>query len=338
YTYDVVQKELPTATNIKGKLTRVDYPGGRYLFSYNKMGGTLLERKVVMGVALDFAFEYSYDNVPVREIFPDGRSIAFQRDGAARPTAIPGYVEAISYHSDGMLKSWTAGNGIRTEYAYDVRQRHTKIDVGAGKVMTLNLELDTAGNVNRLRQQHGDLRFDNTYNYDALYRLTQADLSSNQERLSFQQNKLHNLTTKTSSLEAKSPAHVGEYNFYKDKIHAVSKAGSIALRYDDAGQMTQRGALSMQWDYLGRCVDAKRDGQTVARYWYGVSRKMEIREELGKHVFYINKNFEIRDGRGVIYLLLNQDRVAALHSSKIVARFFDDVAPLVDGKPKPDNV
>lgn len=327
YAYDTLQPEHPDATNLKGYMSKITYPGGYYTFSYDGTGQPVLERHHLLGVNLDFKREYDNDGGLLAKTYPDGRRVEFQRDAMGRPVAMPGKIKQIAYNSDGTLLSWEGENGIKTTYSYNKRQWITGIDVAGGKVMKLDYTLDFAANIVSYRQQHGDVSFENTYTYDALYRLDSAKVGPSQEVLRYQQDKLGNLVSKTSSLETASVAHVGAMVYDKQSIHRVTQAGEIKLSYDNAGHMVKRDNREMTWDHLGRCVEMKENSQTKSRAWYGNQAVRVIKEEEGLHTFYVDSTYEIREGRGILYLKLNNDRVVASSSPAILAQFFDDVAP-----------
>ena len=340
FVYDKVQQGLKTAAYLKGATAKVQFPGGSYLYSYDKRGQVILSRSTIMGVSFDFKSNYNNINQLLKDELPDGRKREYQRDGVGRLTSIPGKIEDITYTQDGMTSSWKLGNGILTNVSYDKRNRFTKIDVGGGKVFTLSYTLDGNSNIMEWKQKHGELQFSNSYEYDDLYRLTRAELVDGKEVLTYQQDQLDNITSKTSSLGKNSLAHIGNYNYDTLKVHAVTQAGDTKLDYDKAGSLLQHGALRYEWDFLGRRTQTYRDNKLVGRYWYDHSHRRVIKEENGLHTFYITSGYHIREGAFVSLTNMGNNRAVASWTVNGVERFFDDLAP-AEGegqmKAKPDG-
>lgn len=327
YSYDVVHQDLAEAVNVKTRLARVTYPGGSELFSYDKRGNMTLKRHIYMGVAFDFKREYDNDDRLTAETYPDGRRLTYSWDNLGRATSIPGKIETIQYLPTGMIKHWKAANGVETNYQFDARKRLKSIDVKGGSVLKLDYTLDSSNNILAIAQKHGDASYQNTYTYDALYRLQKAVVADNQEELNYKQDDLYNLTSKLSNMGDKSAAHVGELKYDKQKIHAVTQAGSAKLSYDDAGYLTKRDGWEHRWDYMGRRTETLHNGKVVGRYSYDSGPTRTLKWEQGQHTFYIDTDFEIRNGYGTIYVRLGDNRIAAWKSTKILAKFYDDLAP-----------
>ncbi len=334
YSYDLPQSELREATHLKGQTAKIVYHGGAYLFSYNKHALPALERHIVLGVPFDFKHEYDNTNKLVAQITPDGRRFAFQHDGAGRLTSVEGLLPTIRYAPNGPLQTWEGVHGVRTDYTFDPRERIVSIDVqGKEKVFRLDYTLDRIGNVREIAQVHGTQAFKERYDYDALYRLTQANLLDGKEILIYRQDNLHNIIEKTSSLQEKSHAHIGNYTYDTVRLHQATQIGPMAVAYDEAGHTIQQGAQTLRWDHLGRCVEVQYKGKSRQRAWYDGSPRRVIKEEDSLHTFYIHRDFVLRGGMGVSSVRLGRDRVVTVRSTKMAAQFFDDIAgDQADGK------
>ncbi len=335
YSYDKLDPNFATATNLKGRLSKIQYPTGTYYFSYDTTGQVIAERHNLMGVNFDFQRTYDTEGELETKTLPDGRVMKWTKDAAGRALGLEGFITSIAYNTDNTLKSWKASNGVTTSYTYNSRKWPTQIAVD--KAFTLDYSFDSIGNVLSMKQNHGDTSFTNTYQYDALYRLTQAKVGTGQEAVNYQQDNNHNIVSKMSSLGDKSPVHLGEMVYDPKRVHQLKQAKDVKLTYDDNGNITKHGNDEMAWDYMSRCTSVKRNGQPVARYWYGNHLVRTIKEANGLHTFYVEDLFEIREGEGVSYVKLGMNRIASTHSSKIQAIFFDDVAPLDGDTPKADG-
>ncbi|MEM1010403.1 MAG: RHS repeat-associated core domain-containing protein, partial [Myxococcota bacterium] len=145
--------------------------------------------------------------------------------------------------------------------------------------------------------------------------------------MNYQQNLQHSLTQKTSSLQSKSPAHVGQYVYDEKKIHAVMKAGTRAMGYDPSGCRTQSGMYAYDWDFAGRLSHTKIGGETVGRYWYNESRMRTLKEEQGILSMYPFEDFRIVDGQVSLLIKHGYHLVAEWRSPKMLAQIYDDLVP-----------
>ena len=327
YHYDKVQPELKTAAFVKGRLARVEYPGGNYLMSYDKQGNTVFFRHMMMGAIFDFKRSFNNVNQLMEHILPNGQKRRFERDDSGRVLSIPGYIKTLSYNKEGMIAGWTGANRVVTTHSYDKRNRLVQLDVAGGKVFSLKYELDAQGNPIGWQQKHGDESFNHVYTYDAMYRLMQADLLDGKETLNFNLSKQYSLLSKVSSLGEKSPAHLGEYRYDEKRSHAATQTGGIKLSYDKAGHVTKRGQQEHTWNYLGKRTKTVREGETIGQYWYDHANRRTIKAELGLHMFYVTPNYQIREGAIASFLKIQHDRVVTSWTVKGVEKFFDDLAP-----------
>ncbi|TNE47153.1 MAG: hypothetical protein EP343_20825 [Deltaproteobacteria bacterium] len=340
HSYDKVDPGLPTATFTSGRRVKTTFPGGAIHYSYNTRGNVALARRTLMGVTFDFASIYNNTNSQLSYTFPNGTKQAYTYDLGARITAVAGKIDGVTYEASGAISSWKAANCIQTSYKYSNVERLQQIDVGAGKVMTLDYTLDSRGNINTWNQKHGSSSFAHTYSYDSIYRLTKADVANSAEVITVKQDDLHNLTEKISSLGDKSIAHIGSYSYDPKRVHAATQIGTLKLAYDASGQTIQQGDWKHDWDFLGRRTQTSKGGTVVGRYWYDHSRRRVVREENGLHTFYINKQYEIREGAVVTYVKVGEDRFAGTWTVKGTETFFDDLAPATGAQqlqPQPDG-
>lgn len=340
YRYDLPSQEYPTAKNLKGRLASVSYPSGIVYQSYTNRGDIAVSRHVTMGVPFEMKREFNNIGELMTATFPDGRQVKYSYDGAGRLTSIPGFVKSIQYQGDGAMVSRTLENGVVTNLTYTARRRIKGIEVKSNPGFKLVMTHDSTGNITDSQETYNGNTIQNTYSYDALYRLTQASLESGKEVLNYGIDNNHNLTSKTSSLGKESGAHVGAYTYDVKKIHAATQAGDIKMTYDARGSMTERGPYKYTWDYAGRLKQSSVNGK-IGRYWYNNSYHRTIKEEDGVHTFYPFENYRIQNGHTKIYVRLSSDVVAEWRSHKGVKTFFDDVAPATGDAtltPKPDGV
>ncbi len=327
YSYDVPHPELPEGKNLKNQMTKMAFPGGAYYYSFNDRGQTTMTRTNFMGVNLDLARVYDHVGDMVERTYPDGSKLTYGRDLNGRINSISGLVKSIVYTPNSLIQSWTAFNDVKTEHTFDVNNQIQKISVGSGSILEINYTYDLVGNATKADEKHGDQSYANNYVYDSLYRLTQASLFNDAEAMTYNVDDLNNLLKKSSSLADKSAAHVGDCEYDKTKIHAVTKAGSTNLKYDKAGNMTQRGDYTFTWDYQDRLLEVKKGSTVVNRNWYDHGKRRIMREENGVLTFYPQENIAIRGGYMEYKSPVGPKMVVMHRTSKAIAKFYDDLAP-----------
>ncbi|MCB9641758.1 MAG: hypothetical protein H6728_01655 [Myxococcales bacterium] len=319
---------------------QVDYPTGTLAYSYDSRGNNTKINYRLNGK--EFAFTRVYDNANrlIEEVFPDGRKLTFQWDMAGNLISIPGKVEKIEYSEDGLMKYWQAANGVKTAYTFDQRQRPLSIDVGEGKILRLDYTYDANSNILTFTKTQGTTKTMDSYGYDSLYRLTQANLDDGQETITYGYDVLHNLTSKSSSLGSKSPVHMAKFDYDPNKLHALKQVDGRSLSYDKIGRTTQDGTKKYTWDYQHRRTEVKDGDNLIGRDWYGPDPRRLIKEENNLHTFYVSDHYEIREGKAIIYVSLGKNRVAAWSAPVGATQIIPDLAPATgDNKltPQPDK-
>ena len=326
YIFDTPQPELPKAAQLKGQISAVKFPGGYYLYSYDTRGNTIHTRLNFMGVSFDLKREYSRTGEITVKTFPDGRKANFVWDQLGRITGIKEAIKEIKFAPQGNIASWTGLNGVVTKYNYDEILRIKDIDVGGGQIMKMGFTLDLVGNPTKIEESFGGANATHTYQYDALYRMTQATLGDG-EAIKYSFNKLHNITNKTSSLGEKSLAHIGSYGYDEKKIHAVSSAGKHKLTHTKAGHMATLDGYGFSWDFQDRQTEVKKDGVVVGRSWYAHGKRRIMREENGLYTFYPYQGIAIRGAFMEVTFPVGARRSVIWKSPKFATTFYDDLAP-----------
>jgi YD repeat-containing protein len=259
-----------SCANAEGQVTEVSYPlllgeVGRER-SIRDVRGREVGRQVERGTRR-YVFVNAFDNADrlVERTFPDGTTLSFVYDGASRLASVPGYVSQMRYDARGLLALTRFENGTESAQTYDERLRlaslRTTPSSASGAVQALSYTWDRVGNLLRVddaREVGAHSLTENArYEYDALYRLTNAVLDGGRdtaESVSYAYDRLDNTTSIVSSLGARSAVHVHSLRYGEGGAgpHSVTTAGRDAYAYDAAGQMVERMGLQHAWDHLGR--------------------------------------------------------------------------------------
>lgn len=149
YAYDVVNR-----------LTQVDvtYPASKTVkYSYDTVGN--ISQVTYPGTMGYVTYGYNDKNHQITSVQQSWGSV-----GAT----------SYEYWNDGSLKKTTLPNGVLASYMYDTADRLTSVaNTQSGPMSTFTYTLDEVGN----RTQVSGTNPTQTYQYDALYRLTQAAYS-----------------------------------------------------------------------------------------------------------------------------------------------------------------
>jgi YD repeat-containing protein len=176
-TYESNSDNRETAT-VDGVVSR---------FKYDDAGRLYARTDVVPGGgAENQVFEYDGNDNLARVTYATGRIVAYTYDVANRVIAVDDvtpdnsttnnkhYATDVQYHPSGALVAYTTGNQVQHTFAYDPnRYWPTQIHASAGNFNVTYSDYDGVGNVRTLLGS--GTGFNQTFQYDALDRLTRAD-------------------------------------------------------------------------------------------------------------------------------------------------------------------
>ena len=349
YHYDASSQDYPDTVNVKGALSWVeDLPGAQF-FSYDERGNTLwtIKRVSDQGAYNDYKTAMTYDAMDrvVSMTHPDGDKISYSYDNRTLLESIPGFVDGMDYHASGQIVSIDYANGIETSYSYDPRQRlinlNTKnIPQGNEVVQDLSYTLDGVSNITAIADGRGlppdsPKNAGQIFEYDNLYRLTQAD-GPGYGRINFQYDKIGNMIWKKSP-DAPDPKHIDDALINLGNMdyggaggssnrsgkspgdppgpHAVTSTESgLLYDYDDNGNMISHASGDVySWDFRDRLIKVQKgDVDTQYVYDYGGQRVIKKVNDGGekKTTFYINEGYEVREGKAIKYVFAGSRRVA----------------------------
>ncbi|MEM6275176.1 MAG: toxin TcdB middle/N-terminal domain-containing protein [Myxococcota bacterium] len=303
-----------------------------------------------------FVFANTYDNADrlVATTLPTGRTIETAYDGLSRVNQVPGLIDAIAYRESGEPERIERSNGVIDTMAYDNRLRLTGfgVDGPAGALLARTLTRDRVSMVTEvvdgINRADGVASADARYTYDAAYRLVEAYLErarsappnasvagsreTTAETLRYGYSGTDNILSKTSTLEAASRAHVGDYLYESDRPHAATTAGSIALDYDAAGNVIAIGTSAYTWDYRHKMHRAQTGPKDVANFAYDGDAVRVQKLEGPSSTLYVSPGFELRDGIATTWVTALGKKMVQLETTALAAHVLPDTFPL-----KPDS-
>lgn len=358
YVYDRTEDCGPQrCSNVAGELVALRYPLGAGVrgedeFGYTQRGHGSYTSRLLGGRRLETWAEHDNAGRLAATTYPNGLRVDYVLDGSARVRAIPGYLDEVVYDGRGDLSSVAMANGVRSERVYDERRRLAALNVtgpDGAALLAFTYGRDRQANVREVvdgRDDAGEPLGGARYDYDAVYRLTRAQLDlgrpPHEETLTMVHGPADLLLSQHSSRGRTSPAHVGDYRYGGAAgPHAVVQAGAVELGYDPRGNLTSRGDVAFEWDFLGRLRRATRAGEELVRYSYSGNGDRVVKREPGSTTFYAHPEFEVRNGVATVYVRVDGDRVVEIEDPSFAATFYSDLAPALGPdaalEPAPDG-
>ncbi len=227
-----------TARNNKGTLAWVEDTSGREHTSFDARGRiewtvkqipdpvlapTLLFQPET-AVSYKTAFEYDSLDRVTRMIYPDNDEVTYRYNARGLLEGITGgpsghILSGISYLPSAQQARIDYGNGVRTTYDYDARQRlkrlftrHTSLNT---ELVHFTYDLDPVSNIDAIHDQRPasavpldhPRRNSQRFNYDSLYRLTRVQYNSpnsaaaNGGEINYRYDRIANMLAQTSDIE-----------------------------------------------------------------------------------------------------------------------------------------
>lgn len=237
------------------------------------------------------------------------------------------YVSAIAYNTADLVTGLTLGNGVAESYGYDANRlqltSHTATKSGGPQSGLMNLTYSyqalagqmgsgtTAGNAGQLMSVSGTINATTesaAYSYDDLGRLVTANQASNgssaQRRFSY--DRWGNRTAVWDAVSGGNQIQTitnqlvffpGYGSAATNRISSVTSGSTLNYTYDAAGNVTNDGVHSYQYDAENRIANV--DGGVTAQYAYD------------QH----NRKYKKTVGSTVTHYVWEGSQVAAEHSA-----------------------
>ncbi|MEL6180044.1 MAG: hypothetical protein AAFS10_13880, partial [Myxococcota bacterium] len=341
WTYDYDSDCGLACPNSEGKLVGLTYPGVGSMpdgerFGYDLRGRRVLQNHTLAGYT--FAFENTYDNVDrlTGVTYPNGTIINRRYDVGGRLLGIDRVVDGvtfelvdgITYDERNQMNGMACGDGSSKTMNYDAIMRPSEtVTFGPNSTVLqgFGYTYDRNGNITAIEDQSESEQdkpsFGQSFGYDAWYRTTSSSFGGG-ETVNFGFDALDNLTSITSSTG--SDVQVGNLNYDSERPNALVGADGLSYGYDAAGYMTSRDNQTYQWDFMGRMISASEGATEVARFVYGPNQSRVAKIEGDRVVLYPNRNFEVRDGIGTIYVMMRGKRIIRIEDDSLATELLTD--------------
>ncbi|MCP4541191.1 MAG: hypothetical protein GY832_29000 [Chloroflexi bacterium] len=343
--------DCETCTNAQGNIARITYPLGADRgtgideFGYNERGQKSLHARTLEGHRFETGFSYDDAQRLSNIVLPDGESYEYTYDAASRLTGITGILFDVTYDKRSLLESIVYIEGSSSTRTYDSRMSLSSLSATSSDGTVLQGATFTRNRLGDLKQisdiagpREDRPSWNAEYTHDPWYRVVEASLDPGgdaAETLSYSYDHIDNVLSRTSSLGNASKAHIGGFTYDDDRPNAVATAGDTSYEYDAAGAMISRGNGIYTRDFLGRLTTSStaEDG-VVGEYVYGPNQARVMKLEGGGVVYYINNDYEVRDGIGTSYARLGRNRIARSQTADLMTTIYEDLAPLGNGDGK----
>ena len=281
--------------------------------------------------------EYLFDTFGrlQRLVYPDGEVLTYAYDAGGNLRAAQGikqgqtfsYLTRLDYDKFEQRAFMSYGNGISTRYAYNPQNRRlANLEAGSAsrKLQDLSYRYDNVGNILGLHNTVPTASANSfggptkqSYGYDDLYRLTQAEGSydfapnkRDQYRLSMAYDSIHNITAKQQqhqiivpsgqAITQKKTSYDWAYAYDSKQPHAVTHLGERSYRYDLNGNQlgwdndkngTRRNIV---WDDDNRIQSIFDNGHEKS-YVYDDQGERVIKRGPQGETAYVNQWFTVRN-------------------------------------------
>ena len=290
------------------KMNGKDWHGERKYYSYDSLGRTTKVRNHIYNKG-DYNVETTYDSYsrPKTTTYPSGYKVTNNyKDGVLE--SVKGSDGKVHYLIDdltalGQVSKATYGNSVKTNNYYDNAGYLSSVVSGlgyaSGTVQRINYSYDSLGNVKTRNDNSITGKYINeTYQYDAMNRLTRFDINSDVKVGSFAKTKTYkydsigNMTFQTG---------VGTYNYDKVKPHAVDStkgATNYKFTYDKNGNMIHNRGRDIVYNPINKATYLKNKKGEEVSFYYGVGGQRYLKTNGEYSTYYIGKLYEEKVGNG----------------------------------------
>jgi len=271
-------------------------------YTYNNQN-LLEEEQLYVGSELSLMLGYSYNELMHKSTvsYPDGTIVNFKPNGFGEPTEVQAYKNGVAelsfatdahYYANGMLDSFTYGNGVThktTLYSDSLLPKQLKDTGPSGSnllstVMSLTYDYDNNTHITSIVDGQNSAYSLTDLQYDDLDRLTRTTGGSGIGSSSLRYDGFGNITY----YQSKGKTLNYTYDYTKNRLSKVTGVSGRygIIDYDDQGNIKHNGAYSLDFNAANQLTTAK-----------------------GNSYLYDGHNRRVKqtDGNGTSYSMYSQD-------------------------------
>jgi RHS repeat-associated protein len=270
YTYD----ENDDSQFGVGKLTSQADNSGTTQYRYDFRGNVTSVITSLGEKTYTTDYRYNEANQLTGMTYPDGRAVDYQYDLAGRLIyvdttdlldSVQTLLNEMSYQPFGPLKEQTYGNGLTLTQASDLDYRNTNLSTPA--VIERGYGFDDNSNITNISD---DITSTNqTFDYDGLDRLTQADDNDAlYGKVDYGYDGVHNRTTKDTLIHSLNDSETYAYLESSNILESKTAGNATTFKHDANGNMTDNGSFEFSYGDDNRLHSVTQAGNVIASYSY----------------------------------------------------------------------
>ncbi len=352
FTYDEGHSECRGGETFGiGRLTGFTDPTGRTLLCYDLRGNVRRKIATVNGADRVTAWTYTVADRLTELTYPSGMRVSYGRDSIGRINSVsllpaaeagmpPGtiwpsdpmeyLIRDVSYYPFGPIKRITWASGATSERNYDQNYWIDSINSSQADGLDLEFTLDAVGNITGISDVLGGTPPNNSYTYDALYRLIDVDVpGSNVETYTY--DAIGNRLSKTLAAAPQLPY------VYPGNSHRLSSVDGVSRAYDDNGNsvsLDTAGDASLFYNDWNRLTQKLDGGSNVLMsYSYNARGERVMKFDEGdkhnRHIFDYDEGGRLladerMDGEGVQEVIWLDDLPVGLFAGGVLHQIHPD--------------
>jgi RHS repeat-associated protein len=269
-----------------GRLSRFSDESGGTEFCYDQRGNLLQKIQTAGEVVLSTSYGYTLADRLDHITYPSGRRVRFGRDATGRIDAVflqesesapeVAVITGVGYLPFGPVDRIEWAGGVVQDRGYDQNYGIDQIQSSAGDGLAADFGLDEVGNITTISSAAGQ----NSFGYDALYRLNSETAGSLPARL-YSYDATGNRLSASTSEQGSTQAYV-----YAADSHRLLAVGAAERVLDENGNLLNpdrfnRGGLTFDYNDRNRLSQVNQNGQPQQRYHHNARGERVQKEVVG---------------------------------------------------------
>ena len=282
-----------------GKVLSMTDPSGTTTYSYDNSNRLLSDTKTIEGKTFNISYNYSLAGALTSITYPSGRMILYIYDANGRIIKVTetkdnktsDIITNIIYNANGTVASITYENGIQTLKGYDVKGALSSLNIG--NLKQLLYTRDNIGNITSIIDNL-DPSKTKTYQYDALYRLTQATMGTVPDlpagavesglspySIRYEYDGVGNRLKETHNSD------VTNYSYTANKLISSTGAKTFNFFYDNNGNTVAENNKQYIYNQNQRLIKAVEGDKTLGEYLYNANGQRVKKTANGRTTYFI---------------------------------------------------
>ncbi|XP_074649459.1 uncharacterized protein LOC141904717 [Tubulanus polymorphus] len=297
----------------KGKVAKVTAPGGfTREYNYDSVGREFIVNTTIGSKVLEVKTSYNRQSQITQQTYPGGKTVhyCYSPTGyliAVRKSACSGpltdnYWTGLNYDQFGQVTKETSGNGILTEYQYDLMNHVTHIRSTDKSKRTLRhwqYGYNTDGNMLSRKDLISERKTIETFEYDNLDRVVRATMRSQNpaDQRAFTEDWQYDAIGNIRRFSGMGgPHHV----YHSQKPRALVQAGHNSYAYDDNGNVIRKNMQTVGWTSFNMPEKFETSSQVV-NFKYDPDRSRYVKSTFDHHTenekktYYLGKVYEVTE-------------------------------------------